>query len=218
MKSFAIIGLSTFGYFLAKYLATDGHTIMVIDKDEEKIDRIKSFVDKAIIADATDKATLKGIGLAEMDAIIVSLGDKIDASILVTLYLHELKVTKIIAKALTEDHGKILEIIGANRIVFPERDEAYRLSRTMESDYILDNITLGDGMSIIEVIPPAFMVGKSLGELDLRNKYDISVLVIKEVVPDNVVMIPKAKHVIKDSDVLIILGNDKDLAKIKKMK
>ncbi|MBN2001182.1 TrkA family potassium uptake protein [candidate division KSB1 bacterium] len=218
MRSFTIIGLSTFGYFLAKYLAANGHTIMVIDRDEEKIDKIKSFVYKAIIADATDKSTLSGIGLTEMDAVIVSLGDQIDASILVTLYLHELKVKNIIAKALTEDHGKILEIIGANRIVFPERDEAYRISRTMESDYILDNITLGDGMSIIEIIPPASIVGKSLGQLDLRNKYDVLVLVIKEVVPENVVMIPKANHVIKDSDVLIILGKDKNLEKIKKMK
>ena len=217
MRSFAIIGLSSFGYYLARNLAESGHRVMAIDINEDKIERVKSFVDKALIADATDKEILAGLDLAELDGVIVCLGDHIDASILVTLYCHELKVKRIIAKALTEDHGKILDIIGANKVVFPERDEALRLARTIESEYLLDSITLGDGMSIIEVVPPETMVGKSLGELDLPNRYGVLVLVIKEVVPDKVVMIPKSDHVIKDSDILLMLGKDEDLANIKSL-
>jgi trk system potassium uptake protein TrkA len=217
MRSFAIIGLSSFGYYLARYLSEKGHRIMAIDKNEDRIERVKSFVEKALIADATDKETLTGLDLSDLDGVIVCLGDHIDASILVTLYLHELKVKHIITKALTEDHGKILDIIGANKVVFPERDEALRLARTIESEYLLDSITIGDGMSIIEVMPPESMTGKSLGELDLPNRYGVLVLVIKEVVPNKVVMIPKSDQVIKDSDILIMLGKDEDLAKIKRM-
>lgn len=218
MRSFAIIGLSSFGHYLAKYLSEKGHKVMAIDISEEKIEKVKSFVDRAVIGNATDKETLAGLGLDELDVVVVSLGDQIDASILVTLYLRELKVKQVIAKALTEDHGKVLDIIGATRVVFPERDEAYRLARTIESDYLLDTISLSDDISIIEIAAPMSLVGKTIGELDLRNKFGVLVLIIKEIIPDNVVLIPTADHVIKDSDILVLLGKDEDLEKIKKMK
>lgn len=218
MKSFAIIGLSSFGYYLAKNLSAAGYQVMAVDKNEERVERVKSFVDKAIIADATDKETLTSLGLTDLDGIFVSLGDEMDASILVTLYLRELKVKKIVAKALTEDHGKILDIIGATQVVFPERDEASRLSRTLESDYILDTINLVEGISIIEIAPPREFIGHTLGELDLRKKYGVLVIVIKELVPEEVVMIPSPDHMIKDTSILMLLGSDEDLNKIKKMK
>ena len=218
MRSFAIIGLSSFGHYLAKYLSEKGHQVMAIDKDEDKIERVKSFVDRAVIADANEKETLAGLGLAELDVVIVSLGDYIDASILVTLYLRELRVKKIVAKAITEDHGKILDIIGATQVVFPERDEAYRLAQTIETDYVLDSISISEGISIIEIAPPNDVVGKTLGQVDLRNRYGVLVLIVKELVPEKIVMIPTADHMIKDSDILVILGKDEDLAKIKKMK
>jgi trk system potassium uptake protein TrkA len=218
MRSFAIIGLSSFGHYLARYLSEQGHRVMAIDINEEKIEKIKTFVERAVIADASDKEVLAGLGLDDLDVVVVSLGDHVDASILVTLYLRELSVKHILAKALTEDHGKILDIIGATEVVFPERDEARRIAGTMESDYLLDTITLSAGISIIEIAAPSSLVGKTLGELDLRNKYGVLVLVIKEMVPENVVMIPTADHVIKDSDVLMMLGKDDDLKKIKKLK
>ncbi|MBD3374154.1 hypothetical protein GF406_03895 [candidate division KSB1 bacterium] len=103
-------------------------------------------------------------------------------------------------------------------VVFPERDEAYRVARTLESEYLLDNITLGEGISIIETAPPQSWVGKSLGELNLRNQYGVLVLIIKEVISSNVLLIPTADHVIKDSESLVILGNDQDLAKLSKLR
>ncbi len=218
MKSYAIIGLSSFGHFLAKELSSHGHQVMVIDWSEERIDRVKSMVEKAIIADATDKETLRSLSLHELDGVIVSLGDEMDASILVTLYLRELKVDNIIAKALTEDHGKILNIIGATQVVFPERDEAFRLSKTLESDYVLDTIELSEGISIIEIAPPQAFVGHTLGELNLRQKYDVLVIVIKEVVPEEIVLVPTPDHMIKDTSILMILGENEKLAKIQKMK
>ena len=218
MKSFAIIGLSSFGYYLAKNLSESGHQVMVIDQNEERINRVKSFVDKAVIADATDKTTLTTLALDELDNVVVSLGDQLDASILVTLYLREFNVKKITAKALTEDHGKILDIIGATHVVFPERDEAIRLAKTMESDYILDAITLGNNVGIIEIAPPQQFIGQTLGKLDLRKRYDVSVLVIKEIVPEETIMIPTADHMINDTSILLLLGTEDALNKIKKMK
>ena len=218
MRSFAIIGLSNFGSYLAKFLTELGHRVMTIDKDEERTERIKSYVDRAIIADATDKETLKGLGLEELDSVVVSLGEQIDASVLVTLYLREIHVKEIIAKASTEDHGRVLEIIGATRIVFPERDEALRLAKTLESDYLIDSIPLGDNLSVIETATPISFLGKSIGDLDLRRKYGVLVVAVKELVPQKTIMIPNADQVFKDSDILLILGTDEDLLKIKKLK
>ena len=214
MKSFAIIGISGFGYFLAKYLAEMGHGILAIDVDEEKIERVKPFVQKAIIADVRDKNTLTKLGLSDYDSVFVCLRESLDASVLVTLYLRELGVKQIVAKAMTEDHGKILDMLGATRVIFPERDEAYRLAATMESAYLLDAFPLGDGISMIEMAPPKKFVGKTLAELDLRNKFGILVLVIKEIIPKNIVKIPAADQVLKDSDTLVLLGHDDDLKKI----
>jgi trk system potassium uptake protein len=218
MKSFAVIGMSSFGFYIAKYLSDNGHRVMAIDISEEKIEKVKSFVDRAVIANASDKESLAVLGLDELDVVVVSLGDEIDASVLVTLYLRELKVRNIIAKAITEDHGKILDIIGATRVVFPERDEALRLARTIESDYTLDTMSLGNGISIIETATPMAFVGKKLKEIDLRNRMGVLVLIIKELVPDNVVFIPSGDHVLKDSDILVVMGKDADLAKLVKMK
>ena len=217
MRSFAIIGLSSFGTYLARYLSEAGHSVMVVDIAEERVEKVKKYVERAIIADASDKETLNGLGLTDLDIVVVSLGDDLDASILVTLYLRELNVKQIWAKAITEDHGKILDIIGATRVIFPERDEALRTAKTMASDYLLDTITLGEGISIIEIAAPQTWTGKSLGELDLRSNFGVLVLVIKEMIMDVMVMIPTFEQVIKDSDSLVILGKDEDLAKINKL-
>ncbi len=217
MRSFAIIGLSTFGHYLARELSHRGHQVLAIDIDEDKIDRVKTFVDRAVIADASDKEALASLGLAEMDAVVVSLGEQIDVSILVTLYLRELRVKKIIAKALTEDHGRILDIIGATDVIFPERDVAKRLAHTLESDYFLDSIVLSEGISIVEIAPPMPFIAKTLGQLDLRNRYGVSVVLIKEVIPEKIVLVPTADHVIKDSDILVLLGKDEDVEKIKEL-
>src|SRR4030042_2718803 len=113
MPKFAVIGLSSFGFYLCKFLSERNSKVMAIDKDKSIIEKIKPFFHKAVIADARDKDTLESLGINEFDIVVVSLGGQIDASILVTLYLKELNVKEIIAKAVTEDHGKILDRIGA---------------------------------------------------------------------------------------------------------
>lgn len=216
MRSFAIIGMSSFGYFLARVLAEEGVEVMAIDLDEEKIEKIKSSVQKAVIADATDRATLANLGLNELDGVVVSLG-QIESSVLATLHLKELNIRHIVSKALSEEHGKILERVGATEVVFPEKDMALRVARTLTHDNILDHVPLAEGYSIVEIAPPSSFLGKSLGELGLRNRYGVQVIVVKELVPENVVLVPMADYVIKDSDVLVIMGRNENLKKIQNL-
>ncbi len=216
MRNFAIIGMSSFGYFLALELAQEGMEIMAIDLDEEKIEKIKPHVLKAVIADGTDRATLETLGLNELDGVVVSLGH-IDSSVLATLHLRELKLKRIVAKALSEEHGKILEMVGATDVIFPEKDEAMRMAHTLSHDNILDHIPLAEGYSILEIAPPNSFLHKSLGDLNLRRNYGVQVIVVKEMVPENVIPVPTADYIIKDSDILVIMGRDEDLKKIQKL-
>ena len=218
MRKFAIIGLSTFGYYLTKFLSEKGFEVMAVDTDEVKIDQVKNFVSKAIVADARNKDALEGIGITDFDVVIVSLGDQIDASILVTLYLKELGVKEIIAKASTEDHGKILDRIGATTVVFPEKDVAFRFARSLGNVNVLDAIPLSPGVSILEFGPPSSFLGKSLKELNIPNRFGIQIIMIKELIPENLVIIPRADHIIKDSDILVGIGKDEDFEKLLKIK
>ena len=216
MRKIVIIGAGSFGYHVAETLYKKGHEVLVIDKDKTVIQKIKDFCTQAVYADATDKETLEALGVKDMDAAVVSLGDRIEPSILVTLYLKELGVKEIIVKALSEDHAKILKYIGATEIIFPERDVAQRLANRLSAKNMLDYLNLAPGYSILEIVPPKKFVGKSLKELALRSKYGIQIIAVKELVPEKVDLVPGGDFVIKDSDILIVVGKDEDLEKLSK--
>ncbi len=215
MKSFAIIGLSSFGNFLALELVKQGVEVLAVDLAEEKIEKIKHLVHRAVIADAADKDALAALDPVSFSGVVVSVG-QIEASVLAALHLKELKVKSIIAKALSPEHGRILERIGVTEVIFPEKDMAERLARTISSDNIIEHIPLAKGYSIVEIAPPMSFLHKSLKELDLRKHYGVQVIVIKEIIHDNVVMVPTADYIIKDSDVLVLMGQDKDLKRVQK--
>lgn len=217
MRSFAVIGLSSFGYHLCKNLSELGAPVMAIDIDADKIDDIKPFVQKAVVADAKDKDTLKGLGMEDMDVVVVTVGEPIEVSILITLYLREIGVKEIIAKVITEDHAKILDKLGASSVVFPERDMAKRIAYTLRRSILLDYVSLGEGYSIVEMGAPTDWLGKPLAALDVRRQYNIQIIVIKDVLSDKVVIIPGGDHVLKDSDVLVMVGRDEDLERVEKL-
>ncbi|MBN2013450.1 TrkA family potassium uptake protein [candidate division KSB1 bacterium] len=214
MRKFAIIGMSSFGFYLSKFLSERNHKVMAIDNDEAMVEQIKMFVDKAVIADATKKETLENLNISDFDVVVVSLGGKIDASILVTLYLKELHVKEIIAKAVTEDHGRILDRIGATSVIFPEKDMAYRVARSISNENVLDVIPLSKDISVLEFGPPPRFLGKTLTELNVRQKYNIQIVLIKEVIPDNEMIIPTPDHIIKESDILMGVGKNSDFQKL----
>ncbi len=212
---FAVIGLGNFGFHVAKTLFEEGNDVMALDKDEDMIQRIRPYCSQAIIGDATQRELLVSLGLEQMDANIVSMGGNANAATLITLYLKELKVKKIVVKATNEDHGKILRNVGATDIIFPEKDMAIKVARNLAAPDILDYLPMSGDYIIAEIAPISELVGKSLAQLGLRAKYNVNVIGIKELIPENFILVPNADFVIKDSDVLLVIGTRKDINKIK---
>jgi len=218
MKRFAVIGLGKFGFHAAKALYEDGNEVLAIDADKGRVQAIDAHCTEAIVLDATDKEALKTLGLEDLEGVIVSTGTKIGISILICLHLQEIGVKKVLVKALDEDHAKILRRVGATEIIHPERDMALRISRGLSRPNVLDFIPLSEGFDLVQVGPPREFIGKSLRELNLRAKSNVHVIAIKELVPENFVLIPPAGFVIKDSDILVMLGKSEDIKRIKALK
>jgi len=206
MKQFGIIGLGKFGYYLAIGLYERGHEVLAIDKDQNIIQEIKERVNQAVIADATDRKAIQALGIKQVDAAIVCIGSPLSDSILVTLNLKDIGVKQIFAKAMSEAHGRILYKVGATEVFFPEKDMALSLVEKLHNPNMLDYLPIIGGYGIVELAPPRAFIGKALRELDLINQYGVQVVAIKEMVPDRLNLIPTGQFVLKDSDILILLG------------
>ena len=218
MAKIAVIGLSSFGYYLAKKLSELGSEVLALDQDEEKIDAIKEFVTKAVVANATDREALRKLKLESMNWVVLSLGGRLESSILTAMHLKELGTANVVGKALSEDHAKILELMGVRRIVFPERDMGERLATSLHGANILDYLPLGSGLSIVEMIPQREMIGKTLQELHFRKRYHCQILAIKTEEGEEKTVIPNPDTLIEESHILILMGKDEDLSKIDKGK
>lgn len=215
MKAYAIFGLGSFGYYLAKYLTGMGQEVLAVDANEAAVERVMGFVSKAVVADSTDPAALEELGLHEYDTVVVSLGENIEASVLTTLNLKELGASLIVAKAINEPHGRILDRIGADEVVFPRRDMAQRVAYRLVNADVLEFVPLGSDYGIIEAAPSTEMIGKTLAELDFRNKYNVNVIVVQQLLPEETVVSPDGSFVVKDSDILVLLGHVEDLEAIR---
>ena len=215
MGKFVVIGLGNFGYYLAKSLFEDGKEVIGVDRNKEKVQRLQESCSYAMVGDATDKSMLESIGIEKKDTVIVSLGDNISASVLVTLYLRDLDIHDIRVKIISEDHGRALEKIGASEVIFPERDLAKKVAKSLTSPNVIDYLPLTDEYTIVEIAPPKGFIGKTLAELHLRSKYHISILAVRGLVPETITMNPGGAFTVKDSDILIALGKPQDVEKIK---
>jgi trk system potassium uptake protein TrkA len=211
MARFGVIGLGNFGHHVARTLYEEGHEVIAVDADRDHVQRIKDFTTVALVGDAANKEFLITHGFADLAAVVVSTGERSHIATLITLYLKELKVPRIVVKAISEDHGRILEKIGATDIIFPEKDMAIRTARSLSTPNILEHIPLGDDFSITEVSPPRKFIGKSLVELDLRNRYRVTVLGIRDVLTDEFTPFPPAQRLIRDSDILVLAGRPDDV-------
>ncbi len=215
---YTVIGLGNFGFHVTRTLFEDGQDVMGLDIDPERVQSIRPYSTQAIVGDATQKDMMKTLGLEEMDAVIVGMGGRTDAATLITLYLKEIGVKKIIVKATNEDHGKILRAVGATDIIHPEKDIAIKVARNLSSPDILDFFPMSGEYMIAEIAPVNSFVGKSLAELQLRSKYNINIIGIKELVPENFVLVPSADFVIKHSDILLVTGTREDIRKLEKIR
>jgi len=211
MARFGVIGLGNFGFHVAKTLYEEGHEVIAVDADRDHVQKIKDFTTVALVGDAANKEFLVVHGFADLSAIVVSTGERSHIATLITLYLKELKVPRIVVKAISEDHGRILEKVGASDIIFPEKDMAIRTARSLSTPNIIEHIPLGDDFSITEVSPPRTFIGKNLVELDLRNRYRITVLGIRDVLTGEFTALPPAQRLIRDSDILVLAGKPDDV-------
>ncbi len=208
-RLFGVIGLGRFGFNVAKTLAEGGAEVIACDIDEEKVKQVSELVHQAFILDATDEKALRESGIANADMVIVSIGENIEASILVVVQLMELGVKEIIAKAVNPLHGRILERLGVSRVIHPERDMAIRLAHSLLMGGFIEEIPIAESYSIFEMKPPQRLHNKSLGELDLRRKYDITVLAIKR--GERFIVNPSAEELILPDDILVVLGRSEKI-------
>ena len=216
-KRFTVLGLGSFGFSVAQTLFEEGNDVIALDMDQDLAQKIRPYCSQAIIGDATQKEMLATLGLDEMDAVIISMGDNPSAATLVTLFVKELGAKRIVVKASDADHGKILRKVGATQVIFPEMDMAVKVARNLSTPDVLDYFPMTGDYIIAEIAPVSEFVGKTLSELKLRSKYNVNVIGIKEFVPENFVLVPAADFTIKDSDVLLVIGTRDDIKKIKEL-
>jgi trk system potassium uptake protein len=210
-----VIGAGNFGSTVAVEMAAKKNEVIVIDIDAEKLDDIKDRVGQVIVGDATDAHLLDKFS-AGMDIIIVSLGERVDASVLIVHHLKEIGAKRIIAKATTVDHAKILKIVGATQVVNPEKDEAIRLVRSIVFPDVLDVIRLSDQVGVVEVAAPEGFIGKAIKDLELRKKYRLQVLAIQNPLSGKSEILPSPDYVFKADDIMVVLGVPDDLMKFEK--
>lgn len=211
-KQFAVIGLGRFGRSVAITLSSLGHDVLAVDTSEHAVQEVSSKVTHAVQADARDESVLKALGIRNFDVVIVAIGNDIEANILITVMLKEMGIKLVVAKAQSILHGKVLERVGADKIVYPEKDMGTRLAHNLVSSNVMDYIELHPNYSIMEVIAPSSFTNKTLGELNLRAKYEISVLAIRK--KDSIVVAPGAEARINEKDALIIIGHNDVLTKL----
>ncbi len=215
MKRAVVIGLGIFGYNIARTLFESGFEVVAIDKNKDIIQKIRDHSTKAILADGTDQEIMDEIGIGEDDIAIISFGEDLAAATLITLHLKQMKVKNIIVKAPNEEHKLILEKVGATEVVIPEMDMAKKVAKSLVSPNMMDYIPLSEDYIISEMAPPNSFLGKTIRELGLRAKYSIEVIAVRDVLSESVHMVPQADFVIKDGEVLVVIGKETDINKIK---
>lgn len=209
-RTYAVIGLGRFGSAVATTLAEMGEEVIGIDSDEERVRQLADVTSQAVQLEATDIKALREVGVQDVDTAVISIGENIEASLLVVMQVKELGVETVIAKAVTELHGRILQKLGVSRVIYPEREMAQRVAHSLVVPNVLDYIELSKDFSIIELPAPRGFVGKSLKELELRPRFGLTLIAIKRKTGtgDGVVTIvsPPADERILEGDVVDLLG------------
>ena len=212
-KQYAVIGLGRFGTSIARTLFKLGQEVLVIDTDEERLRYVSEEVTHTLLADTTDVNVLKNIGIKNFDVVVVAIGENVQSNIMTVLLLKELGVKYVVAKALNKMQGRVLEKIGADRVVYPERDMGKRIAHNLVSANLVDFIELTQELRISEVIAQREMDGKSLKALNMRSRYNVNVILIKRV-SGEVVLSPGAEDVIRHGDVMLLVGEKNAMDKL----
>jgi len=228
MKQYVVIGAGRFGSAVAVTLAKKGKQVLVLDQDEQTVQRMSEIVTEAMQIDVTDPSSLEGLDLGEMDVAVVGIGGNLEASILTTLQLKEMGVKMVVAKAKTNADKKILSRIGADRIVFPERDMGIRVANSLISPTIFDYIQVSPGFGIVETKVPEAIQGQTLAQANIRSRFGVDIVAISRRAPQldkngqselksTLLVAPEASEVLGENDNLVIIGEESKIEKFKSL-
>jgi trk system potassium uptake protein TrkA len=215
MKSYIVIGLGRFGQTLARQLCALGAEVLAMDVHNDLVQQVADEVTHAVVGDAQDKDVLRALGVREFDCGVIAIGDDLAASVLVTMNLKELGVAQVICKAHDETHRRVLEKLGADRVVIPEQEQGARLARSLSSRNVLDYIELSQEYGIIEIPVPGSWKDKSLKELNVRAALGLNILAIRRGGQINVS--PGADFIFEQQDIVVVLGDSTALKKVQKL-
>ncbi len=210
-KQFAVLGLGRFGRSIARTLSEAGAEVLAVDNNMELVQDISEYVTHAVMADITDEVDLRNLGLGNFDVVIIGTGSHLESTVLAILLAKEMGVPYVIAKALDENHKKILEKIGVDRVILPEREMGVHIANKLLYGNFFELTEISDDVSIAEVIPKKEWIEKSIIESDIRAKYDLNIIAIRQ--QDEIIASPKPSYVIKQNDILIVLGENVNIQK-----
>ena len=227
MRQFAVIGLGRFGRKVAETLVKKGAPVIAVDSDQELVGKVSNFVTKAVQIDSTDEESLMASGIKDVDVAVVSMGKDIESSVLTTALLKNLDIKEIVARAYTPLHAQILKMVGATRVIFPEEDMGIRVANSILSPGVLEYIELGADYTLAEIEAKSESIGRTVSDLDLKAKYEINVLIVKrkvfqvaektgETPEKDVKVLPTSDYKIQEGDILVVVGNSKDIESFEK--
>jgi trk system potassium uptake protein TrkA len=225
---FLVIGIGRFGKAVAETLAEAGHDVVAVDENEEAVMEVEAVVSQALVMDATNERALRTLGIKDFDAVIVATSQDIESSLLITMLVKELGAKKIIAKTSAPLQAKVLKRLGADLVIYPERDMGQRVAQILTSPRIFEFIELSPEYSLVEIVAPEAFVGKTIKETDARAKYGVNIIGIRRRVPEmseegkvtyreETIITPSAEEEIASGDLLIVIAKDEDIEALKKL-
>lgn len=212
-KEFVVIGMGQFGSSVAKTLANAGATVMAVDKDEEYLEKVASYVTHAVCADVSNPEAMKQLGIQNYDGAIVGIGDDLESSVLVTLQLKEMGVSFVMAKAVNDLGGRILQKVGADKVIFPDREIGIRIGNEIMNGNYFEAIEVSEEYSIVDLTVPHAWIGKTLRDINIRSQYGVNVIGIRGI--DKVNINPEADYKLQEQDILIVLGHNGEIQKLR---
>ena len=211
-KEFVVFGMGKFGISVAKALSDNGCQVMAVDSEQDRIAEVAEYVTHAVCADVTDAEAMYSLGIRKFDGAIVAIGENLEASVLVTIIAKELGIPYVLAKAQTELQAKVLKKVGADKIVFPEKETGIRIANNLASGNFFDAIELSTKYSMMDLSVPAEWVGKTLRELNLRATKKINIIGIKQ--KEEFEITPDPDAPLTEDDILVVIGKNQTLSKL----
>jgi trk system potassium uptake protein TrkA len=217
-KHFIVIGLGSFGMALAQRLIKNGCRVTGMDELPERLEMLKNGLYEGVIGNATERDALQHLALTDADAVFISMGEDITRSLLAALHAKELGARQIVVKGVSEEHGKLLTCLGVDRVIFPEAEIASQLADRMTWPNVLDFLPIDPDYSVVEISVPESFIGKTLQQLNVRRKFGVSVLGIKDVLTGKLEMFPDGEFTFGADQILLAIGNQEELSRLRDVK